>query len=44
MIDVRKRLCFLGPAIHFLIVDPFYFALIAPLVGGGDVAATAAVG
>lgn len=28
----------------FLIVDPLYFAILAPLFGGGDVAAAAAVG
>lgn len=29
---------------YFLLVDPLYFAVLAPFFGGGDVAATAAVG
>ena len=29
---------------YFLVVDPLYFAVLAPFVGGGDVAAAAAVG
>jgi len=30
--------------VYFLVVDPLYFAVLAPLVGGGDVGAAAAVG
>lgn len=30
--------------VYFLIVDPLYFAVLAPFFGGGDVAAAAAVG
>jgi len=29
---------------YFLIIDPLYFAILAPFFGGGDVAAAAAVG
>ena len=29
---------------YFLLVDPLYFAVLAPFVGGGDVGATAIVG
>jgi len=30
--------------VYFLLVDPLYFAVLAPFAGGGDVAASAAVG